>query len=156
MGNNLQIPGTDRKRAHNEISQDSDQVDSSNSTPQKRTKRSDKLEPQGVRDSDVSEGQYDVQVIAQSSLESPSQDAVSGSIHLAKEIGAIPSINWNIGTKAKIRTTLGGGLGKAKGQEKPQQQETAKTQSKIQTFGPSPFCAFLNSFILKYVLTAIF
>lgn len=133
------IPRTDYKRGHNEISQDNGQVDSSHSTPQKRTKRSNisELNDRGVLDE--GEGRNDIQIIAPSDSENANQDGVSGSIHLVEEIGAAPSMNWNVGTKAKIRTTLGGGLRTDNGHEK-QQQEKAKTLSKIQSSGPSSLC----------------
>lgn len=138
------ISKTDSKRGHDEISQDNDPVDSSNSTPQKRIKRSTKSELYDVGDSDAGEGRNDLQVIAPSNSEISNQIAVSGSIEPATKIGAAPSMNWNVGTKAKIRTTLGGGLRKANEQEE-QQQEKAATRSKIQSSGPLSLCDFFRS-----------
>lgn len=137
------IPRTDSKRGHDEISQDSDEVDSSNSTPQKRTKRSEKSELQDAGDLDAGEGRNGLQVFAQRNSETSNQATVSGLIEPTTKIGAAPSMNWNVGTKAKIRTTLGGGSRKANGQEK-QQQEKATTQSNIQSSGPLSLCGFLG------------
>ena len=132
--NDLRLTIPDRKRVHEEISQDNDLINFSNSTPQKRPKRSNESELPETKGSDTGEDRNDVHIVAPSSSENPDHATVSGSPRLGKEIGAAPSMNWNLGTKAKIRTSLGGGLGKANGQEKGQ-QEKAKALSKIQSRG---------------------
>ena len=121
-----------QKRAHDALDQDNDQVDSPNTTPQKRLKVSNNSQPDPIKDSAMGEGHDDLKASTPKSAEDREQNAVSGSPHPVKESGAAPSMNWNVGTKAKIRTSLGGISRKASVQEAGK-QEKAKPQSKTQS-----------------------
>ena len=136
--NDLPNLTTDCKRGYDNITQDRDLVESSNSTPQKRPKRSAGSEVQGVRYSDLSIDNNGAQSrIALSGAENANPIAVSSSIDPANESRAAPSINWNVGTKAKIRTSLGGISRQANVQAlgEEETQEQTKTQSPIQARG---------------------
>ena len=121
-----------RKRAYNEISQENDPVDSLNTTPQKRLKSLNTFEAQSVKESGVSEVPDDLKGSAPKSPEDREQDALSGSSHPVKESGTATSMNWNGGTRAKIRVSLGGSLRNASAQEVGK-QENAESQSKIRS-----------------------
>ena len=88
------------KRAH-----DADDADSARPTPRKRARRARrrKQADQPVEKVVPAEGSFNVNVVSLNELEDKSDLALKQ----PAEIGAAPSVNWNAGTKATIRTTLG-------------------------------------------------
>lgn len=151
----LRNASSDRKRAHDEIAQDPNQVNPCNSPLQKRPRRSKGSLSLSSRDSGVPETQNDFEVITPNSPGNHEQDAISSSSHPMSKVGSAPSMNWNVGTKAKIRTSLGGGLRKASEQEKEKQEKT-KSQSKLQSRGSSPFHGFSKFPIYIRILNFVF
>ena len=151
----LPNPSSDRKRAHDEIAQDPEQVNPSNSPLQKCPRRFKGSQSQHTRDAGVPETQNDLEVINPRSPGNREQDGISSSPYPVSKVGSAPSMNWNIGSKPKIRTSLGGGLREASGQEKGKQEKT-KSQSKIQSRGSSPFHVFSEFPVYIPIMTFVF
>ena len=134
--NDLKTLTNEHKRVYNEISEDSDQVMSRNSTPTKRPKLSVGFEMQDPKDSDLGKDQLGaLSDTALYSSERSYHNAASGPVNFVNKSRAAPSINWNVGTKARIRISLGGGSKKADSQEdgEPKKLERRKSQSPAQS-----------------------
>ena len=110
----------ERKRPHGASENDTHELATSGqSTPRKRIKRQDKAGGQDLGDFITVGGNFSTSTIPMDDAEKSRSDVSfdsdtnklgGGSPSQAEQKvgGALPSINWNVGSRARIRTTLGG------------------------------------------------
>lgn len=118
--NDSRTAAFERKRPHGDSENDTHGIiTSSRSTPPKRIKRQDEAGAQELGDSVPVGGNFSTSTIpmgdaddSRSDMSSDSDTDKLGGLSPSqgdqKIGGAAPSINWNLGSRARIRTTLGG------------------------------------------------
>ena len=105
----------DRRRPHDQYTDGGIETStSSQSTPRKRARRGRQTDGQDLRDFVPGGASFSsTDLPSRDRSESPPQQSTHGvevgrDNALSTSTGAAPLINWNLGSKAKIRTTLGG------------------------------------------------
>ena len=134
----------ERKQPHGDSDNDpSGDAASTHSTPRKRVKRRGKAGGRDLRDFVPVGGNFSTSTVPLDDADDNRSDVSSGSgveknggVPLSQAsrdlVGAAPSINWNVGSKAKIRTSLGGSsatkqtTSRATSQSAPTSQAEAK------------------------------